>query len=73
MIDGAFIKSCFTSFESAAAARLYFDPQKPGLAPLTYLEVDQEFPNQPNQTCERWLGQASEKIYHVHLDDDDKW
>jgi len=72
-IDGAFIKSCFTSFESAAAARVYFDPQKPGTAPLTYLGVDQEFPNQPNQICERWLGQAGEQIYHVHLDDDDKW
>ena len=72
-VDGAFLKSWFISQEAGAAARFYMDPQKPGIVPMIYMGVDQEFPVQTGMICERWLGSAGEHIYHVHLEDDDKW
>ena len=72
-IDGAFIKGWFVSNESAMASRLYFDPNSPGIAPLHYMGIDQKFPCEPKQVCERWVGQAGEHIYHIHPEDDDKW
>jgi hypothetical protein len=72
-VDGAFLKSWFISHEIAVAARHYLDPLTPGIAPLIYQGVDQEFPTQPGDTCERWLGPAGEHVYHVHLTDDDRW
>lgn len=72
-VDGAFLKSWFISHEAGLAARQYLDPNKPGVAPLLYMGDDQEFPNQPEHICERWIGPAGEHVYHVHLQDDDRW
>lgn len=72
-VDGGFLKSWFISNESAMAARIYLDPKKPGTTPFTYMGGDQEFPNQPEHVCERWIGQAGEHVYHIHLEDDDRW
>jgi hypothetical protein len=72
-VDGAFLKSWFVSHEAGAAARLYLDPQKPGIVPMVYMGMDQEFPVQPGEICERWVGAAGGHVYHVHTEDDDKW
>lgn len=72
-VDGAFLKSWFISHEAGGAARQYLDPAKPGVVPLVYMGEDQDFPNQSEEICERWIGPAGEHVYHVHLRDDDRW
>jgi hypothetical protein len=71
--DGAFLKSSFITHERAIAARHYLDPARPGILPLIYRGIDQEFPAQEGELCERWIGPAGEHIYHVHQADHDKW
>lgn len=72
-VDGAFTKSWFVANEAAMQDRSYLDPEKPGIVPFIYMGIDTEFPNRPDHICERWLGQAGEHIYHIHLADEDKW
>jgi hypothetical protein len=49
------------------------DPKRPGIIPLIYIGLDEEFPARDNEICERWIGPAGEHVYHVHESDDDKW
>ncbi|RBP12952.1 HNH endonuclease [Roseiarcus fermentans] len=72
-IDGAFLKSWLVSHEASFAARQYLDPKRPGPSLLTYMGIDQEFPVQREEICERWVGPAGEHVYHIHVRDDDRW
>lgn len=72
-VDAAFTKSWFITNEGAMEYRAYLDPEKPGIVPFTYIGLDKEFPDEPDHICERWIGQAGEHVYHIHLTDEDKW
>jgi hypothetical protein len=72
-VDGAYLKSWFIAAETAGAARQFLDPTTPGILPLTYMGMDQEFPSPADQECERWIGPAGEHVYHVHFQDADQW
>lgn len=72
-VDGAFLKSWFIAAERGASAHDYLDPSRPGPAPFWYMGVDNGFPVDDGEVCERWLGLAGEQIYHVHEQDADRW
>lgn len=72
-VDGAFLKSWFISNEASLVGRSYMDPSKPGVTLLTYMGIDQEFPVETQDVCERWVGPTGGHVYHIHLKDDDKW
>lgn len=72
-VDGGFLKSAFITHERAIAARRFVDLRRPGILPLIYLGIDQGFPSQPGEVCERWRGPAGEHFYHVHAADNDNW
>jgi hypothetical protein len=72
-VDGAFLKSWLIICENAIAARHFLEPAVPGILPLIYFGIDEGFPVQPGEVCERWIGPAGEQIYYVHQADDNKW
>lgn len=72
-VDGAFVKSILTKFETSISASVYTDPKKPSYMPFAYIGFDQDFPCKENEVCERWIGAAGEHLYHVHEKDDDQW
>jgi hypothetical protein len=72
-VDGGFVKSWFGSLDRALSAHGYLDPSRPEAAPLVYWGFDYQMPLEEGYVCERWTGLAQEKIYHVHLRDDDRW
>jgi hypothetical protein len=46
---------------------------RPAILPLTYLGIEEDFPVQLGEVCERWIGPSGDQIYHVHKTDEDKW
>lgn len=72
-VDGGFLKSPFITHERAVAARHFLDPRCPGILPLNYVGIEEGFPAQEGELCERWSGPAGEHIYHVHAADHDNW
>lgn len=72
-VDGAFLKSWFLQAEHAISVHDYLDPERPEPMPAVYLGIDEEFPTQDGEICERWAGPVGAHIYHVHQRDDDRW
>ncbi|TBF43443.1 HNH endonuclease (plasmid) [Rhizobium leguminosarum] len=72
-VDGAFIKSWFVQMEIANQGYRFLDPSKPTAVPLHYLGVEPGLPTEEGEICERWQGPAGERIYHIHLADEERW
>ncbi len=65
-IDGAFLKSWFTTNNKSINAQKYVDYHNGSILPLIYIGVF-DAPDIGNRICEMWLGPTGDLIYHLHL------
>ena len=72
-VDGGFLKSWMIKAEVANSAYRFLDPASPQAVPLFYTGIDTQFPTHPDECCERWLGPAGARVYHIHRKDNERW
>lgn len=71
-VDGAFIKSWFTTNGAAASAFNYLDPVDGGIVPYTYIGNIPDLSDEDN-LYEFWVGPSGENVYSRTIRDEKFW